>query len=136
MAENKKKKGGDKKATMAKLENLPFDKIKDWETARSALHLAQWKKLESARLTDQMIRERPEFEYWRNEFSAGMRAYNGDSKELIAKIAKEDQGFSVEISNEFVKAITDNNQIAKFSEGIIKALFQSFAESYYNYWSC
>lgn len=123
---------GGKKATLAKLKNLPFDKIKDWENARTALHLTQWKKLESARVTDEMIRERPEFEYWRNEFHAGMAAYSSKTREVLARVWKESAGFALEINSELIERITEADLTAEFSEGIIRALFNSFVQSYYS----
>lgn len=109
------------------LKGTPFHKAEDLKKARQEIQHKVWEQVERARYFDEII-QKPEYQFIKDEFKAGLKCKYGDSQEHLVKVYSEGTGIEIDINPELAHEAV---QSGAFVESLIRSAGDTFSKSVY-----
>lgn len=113
--------------TREKLKHTPFESANKLKKASNDIRQKTWEQLEKARIFSELL-EKPDFEFVKKEFQAGLKCKYSNTKEYLVKVYSEGIGVDVDVNEELFKDIPNSIAIV---ETLLRSLGDTFSKSYY-----
>lgn len=124
----KKTKSESKNVTHERLAGLPFNSARAWKEAQDAVHMQVWRRMEEAKIINEMV-QRPEYEFWREEFKEGLVCGYGEKGDgNIVRVYSEGNGVKIAINSSHADGNPSSDSVLGT---LIQAMSESFATTYY-----
>jgi hypothetical protein len=114
--------------TQEKLLDLPFESAKQLKAAQEEIRLQVWRRMEEARIINQMI-EKDQYRFWLDEFNKGLIcAYEEVESPRLVRVYSDREGIHIAIN----RGVAGKAPASETVLGIlIQSLSESFASTYF-----
>ena len=121
VADNKSEK---KNRQQEKLRATPFDSVDELAREQKAIRLAEWRRLEKAKIIDELITKK-DYAFIVDEWRSGLECFlSDDSDERLYKIFSEGRGLKVNLNKNLAESMGDSK--SDFLASIVKGGIEGY----------
>lgn len=114
--------------TRQRLDRLPFSRASEQKKASDKIRYKLWERLECARIFRELL-DKPEFQFLREEFSAGVVVGYQGQPDYLARIYSDGIGIKVDMNKDLLEELPTSSHA--MLEVFIRSMSESFSKSYY-----